>query len=107
VFDTYHFYVGGSTWESLETLDAGQVLIVHINDIENLPMDRLTDADRLLPGEGILPLPRMLAGLHQRGYRGAYSLEVMRPVYRQRPPQEYMHAGATAIKNVLRESGVV
>jgi 2-keto-myo-inositol isomerase len=101
-FDTYHFCVGGSSWESLEEFDAGRLRIVHINDVEDRPLETLTDADRLLPGEGILPLGRMLARLKARGYDGAYSLEVMRPVYRQRDPLEYARAGREAIERALQ-----
>jgi 2-keto-myo-inositol isomerase len=102
VFDTYHCCVGGSSWESLEELDAGRLQIVHINDVEDRPPETLTDADRLLPGEGILPLGRMLARLKARGYDGAYSLEVMRPAYRRRDPLEYARAGREAIERALR-----
>jgi len=102
VFDTYHFAVGGSSWESLDEFDIGRLHIVHINDVEDLPLETLTDGDRLLPGEGILPLKRMLSRLKARGYGGAYSLEVMRPAYRQRDPQEYARAGRKAIEWVLQ-----
>jgi 2-keto-myo-inositol isomerase len=105
VFDTYHFYVGGSSWESLEKFDIERLLIVHINDVEDLPLEQLTDGHRLLPGEGVLPLTRILARLHARGYDGAYSLEVMRPAYRQREPQEYAQAGVVTIKEALRKAG--
>ncbi len=106
VVDTYHFYVGGSRWESLEAMDITRVMIVHINDVENLPLDRLTDADRLLPGEGILPLGRMLLTLHGKGYRGAYSLEVMRPAYRDRDPAEYSQAGIGAVRRAFSQAGM-
>jgi 2-keto-myo-inositol isomerase len=102
VLDTYHFFVGGSSWESLEELDLSRLFLVHINDVEDLPLERLTDGNRMLPGEGILPLGRILASLKRRGYNGAYSLEVMRPAYHQRDPLEYARAGREAIERALR-----
>jgi sugar phosphate isomerase/epimerase len=39
VLDTYHLIVGGSRWESLETVPVERMLIVHIND-EDSPFDR-------------------------------------------------------------------
>jgi 2-keto-myo-inositol isomerase len=102
VLDTYHFFVGGSSWESLEEFDLDRLFLVHLNDVEDLPLERLSDGDRLLPGEGILPLGRILASLKARGYDGAYSLEVMRPAYRRRDPLEYARAGKEAIERVLR-----
>ena len=106
VFDTYHFYVGGSSWESIENFDIDRLYIVHINDVEGLPLDQLTDGHRLLPGEGTLPLVRMFERLHARGYDGAYSLEVMRPAYRERDPAEYGAAGLAASRRVLQKAGV-
>jgi 2-keto-myo-inositol isomerase len=104
VLDTYHLIVGGSSWESLETVPVERMLIVHINDVEDLPFDQLTDGHRLLPGEGILPLDRILTCLIGRGYDGPYSLEVMRPAYRERVPLEYARAGHEAVAAALAEA---
>jgi len=107
VIDTYHFYVGGSSWESLEEFDIGNLLIVHINDVEDLPLTQLTDGHRLLCGEGILPLKRLLLKIHERGYGGAYSLEVMRPAYRERDPLEYVRAALETSSKILQETGII
>jgi len=101
VFDTYHFHVGGSSLASLDALDVSSVLIVHINDVEGLPLPELTDGHRLLPGEGVLPLTRMLSPLVEHGYDGGCALEVMRPAYRERDPLEYAKAGFEAIRKTL------
>jgi 2-keto-myo-inositol isomerase len=107
VFDTYHYFVGGSSWESLDEFDIERLFIGHNNDAENLPLEQLTDGDRLLPGEGIFPLQRMLSRLHQRGYDGAYAIEVMRPAYREREPREYAQAGLEATRRVLAQAGAI
>ncbi|HSE99218.1 MAG TPA: sugar phosphate isomerase/epimerase, partial [Blastocatellia bacterium] len=52
VVDSFHFYAGGSTIESLEALDGDRLFIFHINDAEDLPRERLEDRHRLLPGLG-------------------------------------------------------
>jgi 2-keto-myo-inositol isomerase len=107
VFDTYHFYVGGSSWESLEHFDIDRLFIGHLNDAENLPLDQLTDGHRLLPGEGIFPLARMLSMLHGRGYDGAFAIEVMRPAYREREPAEYARAAFEATRSLLAQAGAL
>lgn len=107
VFDTYHFYVGGSSWESLDQFDVDRLYIGHINDAEDLPLEQLTDGHRLLPGEGIFPLGRMLSRLHERGYDGAYAVEVMRPAYRERDPREYAQAALEATRRVLTAAGAI
>lgn len=101
VLDSYHFHVGGSTWESLAEADVRHILLVHVNDVEDLPVHSLTDACRLLPGEGVLPLARLLRSLREKGYVGAYSLEVMRPAYRQRDPLAYATDAFRCTQNVL------
>jgi len=107
VFDTYHFYVGGSSWDSLEHFDIDRLFIGHLNDAENLPLDQLTDGHRLLPGEGIFPLARMLSTLRRRGYNGAFAIEVMRPAYREREPVEYARAAFEATRNLLAQAGAL
>ncbi len=107
VFDTYHFYVGGSSWESLDQFDVDRLFIGHLNDAEDLPLEQLTDGHRLLPGEGIFPLGRMLSRLHERGYDGAYAIEVMRPAYRERELREYARSALEATQRVLAEAGAI
>ena len=79
------------------------VRLVHINDVESKPREAMTDADRLLPGEGVLPLDAMLRALAANGYDGAYSLEVMRPVYRKRETGEYMADARRKVENTLNK----
>src|SRR6185295_11377699 len=50
VIDSFHFHTGGSTIKMIEALDPKRLFIFHINDAEDLPSERLTDAHRLLPG---------------------------------------------------------
>ena len=90
----------------MEEVSIDRLLVVHVNDAEDLPLERLTDGHRLLPGEGILPLPRVLSRLHALGYRGAHSLEVMRPAYREREPLEVARAGLEATRRALQVAGV-
>ncbi len=37
VIDSFHFYAGGSTIESVDALDPARLFIFHINDAEDLP----------------------------------------------------------------------
>jgi hypothetical protein len=51
----------------IEALDPKRLFIFHINDAEALPLERLTDAHRLLPGLGILPLKEIIAAFKKSG----------------------------------------
>jgi 2-keto-myo-inositol isomerase len=86
VIDTCHFYAGGSTLDSIGALDAGRVAILHINDVDPLPKDMITDANRLFPGDGEIPLGQIIGALRRIGYDGIASVEIFRPEYWQRDP---------------------
>ena len=101
VIDSFHFYAGGSTMKMIDALDPKRLFIFHINDAENLPVDRLTDAHRLLPGLGILPLAEIIAALRRIGYDRVASVEIFRPEYWERDPFELARAAKTAVENCL------
>jgi len=92
VIDAFHFYIGGSTWEMLEGLDPAQLFIVHLDDAERRPRGELTDAHRLLPGEGVIPLRDLIRRLQKIGFGGVYSVELFRPEYWKRDPLELARA---------------
>lgn len=86
VIDTFHFYAGNSTFEAIEKMDPEKLFIFHINDAEDLPKNKLTDAHRLYPGEGILPIREIKAKLDQIGYDRMVSIEIFRPEYWNQDP---------------------
>ncbi|NLT41074.1 MAG: sugar phosphate isomerase/epimerase [Anaerolineae bacterium] len=75
-FDTFHFYAGISKMADLENLDVSRLALVHVNDVGDTPRETWTDADRVLPGTGVLPLMEMLGLIHGKGYEGHVSLEL-------------------------------
>ncbi len=88
VLDTFHFYAGGSTYEAIASMKPEKLFIFHINDAEDLPKEQLTDAHRLYPGTGILPLKEIKAGLDAIGYDRMVSIEIFRPEYWEQDPFE-------------------
>ncbi|HMG35041.1 MAG TPA: sugar phosphate isomerase/epimerase family protein [Blastocatellia bacterium] len=101
VIDTFHFYAGGSTIDSLKELDVRRLFIFHLNDAEDFPRNRLEDRHRLLPGLGILPLRDIISGLHSIGYEGIASIEIFRPEYWARDPFELARAAFESGTRVL------
>jgi 2-keto-myo-inositol isomerase len=61
----------------------------------------LTDAHRLLPGLGVLPLKEIIEALRQIGYDGVASVEIFRPEYWERDPFELALAAKSAAENCL------
>ena len=101
VIDTFHFYAGNSTFEAIENLDPEKLFIFHINDAENLPKEELTDAHRLYPGEGILPIKEIKARFDQIGYDRMVSIEIFRPEYWNQDPFEVARKARSATIEVL------
>lgn len=101
VIDAFHFYTGGSRLEDLDGLDGSRVFVVHLDDAELGALASLGDANRLLPGEGVIPLKPMIARLEAAGYSGAYSLELFRPEYWAWPPAEIARRGLESMRRLF------
>ena len=101
VLDSFHFHIGGSTIKMIDALDPKRLFIFHIDDAEDLPRDKLTDAHRLLPGLGILPLKEIIAALRRIGYDANASVEIFRPEYWERDPFELAREAKTAVAQIL------
>ena len=101
VIDTFHFYAGSSTLEAIETLDPDKLFIFHINDAENLPKEELTDAHRLYPGTGILPIKEIKERFDKIGYDRMVSIEIFRPEYWNEDPFEVARKAKAATEKVL------
>jgi 2-keto-myo-inositol isomerase len=104
VIDSFHFHTGGSTIKMIDAIDPKRLFIFHINDAEDLPPDQLTDAQRLLPGLGILKLKEMIAAFKRIGYDQAASVEIFRPEYWERDPFELAQEAKAAVEKVLLKS---
>lgn len=101
VLDSFHFYAGGSTIKMIEALDPKRLFIFHINDAENLTRDRLTDAHRLLPGLGVLPLKEIIAAFRKIGFDANASVEIFRPEYWERDPFELAREAKAAVERLV------
>jgi sugar phosphate isomerase/epimerase len=78
VIDWFHMVRGqGSTLDDLRRIPAERISIVHLDDVPyNKPFAEMSDADRVYPGEGDIPIRDMNAVLREIGYQGPISLEL-------------------------------
>lgn len=79
--DAAHFYAGGGLLRELEALDAAKIFAFHLNDLQDLPKEAITDEARVMPGDGVIPLGEICARLKQIGYAGHCSVELFNPGY--------------------------
>lgn len=96
--DVYHLYKGGSDFAGLELLAGHAIGIFHVNDYPKIGRDRITDADRVYPGDGIAPLKDIFAALRKVNYTGFVSLELFNRDYWKRDPNEVAKTGLAKMK---------
>jgi sugar phosphate isomerase/epimerase len=106
MIDVWHFYNSRSTLADLDGLAPQQILAVQLNDGHLVDHDYLLEArrGRLLPGDGQLDVAGLITGLHERGFRGPYCVEVSHPGYRDLPAGEMAaqaFAKASAVLEIL------
>lgn len=81
VVDCAHLYGGGGLFSEIDSLDPAHIFTFHLDDLEDLPKEAITDAKRLLPGLGVIPLDDVCRRLQKLGYNGDCSVELFRPEY--------------------------
>jgi 2-keto-myo-inositol isomerase len=99
--DLFHFYTGPSKTEDLSLLTAENLFHVQLCDLAGNLREWATDADRVLPGDGDIPLGPLIVRLKEIGYAGAVSVEMMNPQIWQIPPRQVGEIAITALRKVL------
>jgi 2-keto-myo-inositol isomerase len=101
VIDTCHFYAGNSTLDSIREIGIKKLAVLHVNDVEDMPQEEITDANRLFPGDGVIPLRRIIDAVRGIGFDGAASVEIFRPEYWERDPLSVAREAKSKSERVL------
>ncbi|HZT40899.1 MAG TPA: sugar phosphate isomerase/epimerase family protein [Chthonomonadaceae bacterium] len=89
LFDPAHYHCAPSKMEHLNARTVPWIKHVHLDDMRDKPGDLShCNDDRVLPGEGIIDLPEILARLERHGYEGFYSIEMFNADLWQLPAVE-------------------
>jgi 2-keto-myo-inositol isomerase len=102
VLDCFHFYAMGSKLSDLEKADGKKIFIFHIDDAEDMPVGTMTDANRLWPGDGVIPLGKMIEILRGIGFDEMASVEIFRPEYWQWDAEKTIAKGYETTEKVLK-----
>jgi len=78
MLDFFHFWSGLSKFEDLDLLKPGELAHAHFQDLLDAPRELTNNDYRLIPGDGIAPLVRILRKLAEKQYDGALSVELFR-----------------------------
>ncbi len=88
ILDAAHFHAGGGLLSELDELDTSRIFGFHIDDLEDCPKEAITDATRVMPGDGVVPLAAICEKLSRIGYDGHCSVELFRPEYWELDPAQ-------------------
>jgi 2-keto-myo-inositol isomerase len=107
MLDCYHFWSGNNKLEDLDLIHPGEIAHVHFNDVQDLPRELLDNATRVIPGDGVTPMTKILRKLGEKEYAGPLSVELFGPKFQQADPYEL----ATEIRRkgeaVMRQARVI
>lgn len=105
--DVFHMYISGGGFEGLNLLQGKAMAIFQFNDApKGMAMKDMKDKDRVFPGDGILPLPKILQDLKATGFDGCVSLELYNPEYYSRDLPEVAKTGLAKTLAVIEKAGV-
>jgi len=107
LLDFYHFYSGLNKLEDLDLIRNGEIGHVHFQDVPDMPRELLDNTTRIIPGDGVAPLNRMLRTLSDKGYSGPLSVELFLPKFQQGDPYEVAREIRQKCEAVMRRAKVM
>jgi 2-keto-myo-inositol isomerase len=107
MLDCYHFWSGLSKFEDLDLIQPGEISHVHFQDVPDVPRELLDNTTRLIPGDGVSPLVRILRKLAEKGYSGSLSVELFLPEFQQADPYEVARRIREKAEGVMRQARVI
>lgn len=76
MLDFFHTWSGLTKFEDLDMLKPGELAHVHFQDILDTPRELIDNNGRVIPGDGVAPLVKILQKLKEKQYSGALSVEL-------------------------------
>ena len=68
MLDFFHFWSGLSKFDDLDLLQPGELAHAHFQDLLDTPRELINNDARLIPGDGIAPVVRILQKLKEKQY---------------------------------------
>jgi sugar phosphate isomerase/epimerase len=106
LFDCYHFWSGPSKFEDMDLIRPGEIIHAHLNDTQDLPRELLDLQSRVIPGDGVAPLAKILRKLAETGYGGPISVELFLPKFQGADPFELAKEIKLKCETVFKQAGV-
>jgi 2-keto-myo-inositol isomerase len=99
--DAFHFYTGPSKYFDLNYLNTENLFHVQVCDLVDTPREFARDADRIMPGDGDIPLEPIVQHLKAINYDAYVSLELLNPSIWQIPALQIGEIGMIAMRRLL------
>lgn len=97
--DIWHIFRGQSNVETLERIPPDHISCFHWNDAPSSPpRAEQTDAHRVYPGDGVMPLGAIAKMLRDKGWHGCLTLELFNPSYWKEAPLDVARLGLMKMK---------
>lgn len=97
--DVYHMYKGGSSFDLFKTTPGHMLQVLHMNDYPATPpREKIGDADRVYPTDGIAPLKTILTDMAVANPRCVLSLELFNKTYYAQDPLLVAKTGLEKMK---------
>ncbi len=107
MLDFFHFWSGLSKFEDLDLLEPGELAHAHFQDLLDTPRELIDNDSRLIPGDGIAPVVRIIEKLAEKRYTGALSVELFREEFVQGDPFEVGTEIREKCERVMRQAQVL
>jgi sugar phosphate isomerase/epimerase len=105
LLDVYHLYKGGSGYDGLRLVSGQAFHVIHANDYPaDPPRDKITDAARVYPGDGVAPWKAICRNLRDIGFRGMLSLELFNREYWKQDPTLVARTGIDKMRALVKKS---
>jgi sugar phosphate isomerase/epimerase len=104
LLDVWHWYHAGATVADIAAAGKGRIVHVHLSDCVKLPPDQVRDNQRVLPGEGVIPLTGFFQALKKIGYEDGVSPEPIGRIPKDMPPEEGARLGLDTAREIMRKA---
>jgi sugar phosphate isomerase/epimerase len=105
LLDIFHLYKSGTSFASLNQLNGAALHVIHVNDYPAADdPSKLTDANRIYPGDGVAPFGQIFRDLRDNGFRGVLSLELFNKDYWKLSADENAKTGLDKIRATVKKA---
>jgi 2-keto-myo-inositol isomerase len=92
--------------EDMDQIRPGEIMHAHLNDTPDMPHELLDLQTRVVPGDGVAPLAKILRKLVDTGYTGPISVELFLPKYQQADPFTLASEIKAKSEAIFKKAGV-